>query len=257
MVIEFMPWLAISPSNLSSLSELGRLRSRMRRSTLSEKEVPVRQTWSEVLVGIVGVVGLAANSGCAGTGEQVYLDVRPKPVMAQLVRAESVKIIIEPFEDRRPEKARVGQRTHLWGGVSNFEVAGGTPSEVIVQALAETLKQRGWQDRAWNVTPAPAGAAATNDADIVIGGQVLECSANAKGRFFSTKITTESKLLLRVRNAADRTVVTRTVESAQSDTVFWFEPDDVQALLAATIKDSIDRFISDTKIEDRSLRAVH
>lgn len=229
----------------------------MRRSTLSEKEVPVRQTWSEALVGVVGVVGLVASSGCAGTGEMFYLDVRPKPVMAQIPQAESVKIVIEPFEDRRLDKARVGQRTHLWGGVSNFDVAGGKLSDVIAQALAETLKQRGWQNRAWNVTLAPAGGAATNDADIVISGQVLECTVNAKGRLFSTKITTESKLVLRAQNAADRTVVTRTVEGSQTDTVFWFEPEDVRVLLAATLKDSIDRFISDTKIENRSLRSVH
>lgn len=217
----------------------------------------MRQTWSEVLVGIVGIVGLVAGSGCGGTGELFYLDVRPKPAAAQGAQAEPVKIVIEPFEDSRLEKNRVGQRTHLWGGVSYYDVAGGKPGEVVAQALAETLKQRGWRERAWNVTLAPASGTATNDADIVITGQVLDCSAHAKSRFFNTKITTESKLILRARNAADRSVVTRNVENAQSDTVFWFETDDVRALLAATITDGINRFITDTKIENRALRPAH
>ncbi len=217
----------------------------------------MRQTWWRVLVGMVGMVGFVASSGCAGTGESFYLDVQPKPAMAQFAKVEPVKIVIEPFEDSRSEKGRVGQRTHLWGGVSYYDVAEGKPGEVVAQALAEMLKQRGWHERPWDVTLAPAGGAAANDADVVIGGQVLDCSANAKSRFFNTKITTESRLVLRVRNAADRSVVTRNVESARSDTVFWFDTDDVQALLATTIKDGIDRFIADTKIENRSLRPAH
>lgn len=243
--------------HLSSLSELGRLRSRMRRSIVSDKEVLVRQTWSDMLVEIVGVMGLVVISGCAGTGELYYMDIRPKPAAAQFATAEPVKIVIEPFEDLRLEKSRVGQRTHLWGGVSYFDVSGGKPSEVIAQALAETLRQRGWHERAWNVTLASANGTSMTDADIIIVGQVIECSANAKSRFFSTKITTSSKLVLRARNVADRSVVTRNVESAESDTVVWFEVDDVRALLTATIKESLDRFIADTKIENRSLRPAH
>ncbi len=216
----------------------------------------MRQMWSEMLVGIVGVAGLVASSGCAGTGEVFYLDVRPKPAGAQFVKAEPVKIVIEPFEDLRLEKTRVGQRTHLWGGVSYFDVSGGKPGEVVGQALAETLKQRGWHERAWNVTLAPAGGTAANDADIIIGGQVLDLSAHAKSRPFSTIITTTGKLFVRARNAADRSVVTRTVESAEAATVFWFDADDVRALLAVTIKDTLDRFIADTAIENRSLRPV-
>jgi hypothetical protein len=216
----------------------------------------VGQTWSDRLVGIVGVVGLVASSGCAGTGELFYLDIRPKPAMAEFAPAKSVKIVIEPFEDRRSDQTRVGQRTHLWGGVSNFDVVGGKLSEVIAQAMAETLKQHGWHDRGWYVTLAAADGTSLTGADIVIGGQVIECSANAKSRPLSTKIATKSELILRARNAADRTVVSRRVEGWLSDTVFWFEPEDVRVHLAATIKESFARFISDTKIENRSLRSV-
>jgi hypothetical protein len=38
--------------------------------------------------------------------------------------------------------------------------------------------------------------------------------------------------------------------------VVWFSEDDVQQLLAATLKDSIDRYIAETTIEQKALRPV-
>ncbi|MBD0316369.1 MAG: hypothetical protein ICV75_06735 [Nitrospiraceae bacterium] len=193
--------------------------------------------------------------GCAGTGEVRYVDLHSKPPVAQPGDMDSVRIAIEPFEDRRPEKGRVGMRSHLWGGVTYYNVAGEQPGHVIAQALADRLKARGWHDRAWNVRVIPAGSA--TDADIVITGQVQQFSANAKSRVFSTAITTKSKLTIQARNLSDKSATTRSVEGAQSRTVFWFdEDDDLQELLAATLADAIDRLIADTTIEQRSLRPV-
>jgi hypothetical protein len=36
--------------------------------------------------------------------------------------------------------------------------------------------------------------------------------------------------------------------------VFWFSEDDIQQLLAATLKDGIDRYLADTMIEQKALR---
>jgi hypothetical protein len=36
--------------------------------------------------------------------------------------------------------------------------------------------------------------------------------------------------------------------------VFWFNEDDVREQLAATLKDGLDRLISDTTIESKALR---
>jgi hypothetical protein len=52
----------------------------------------------------------------------------------------------------------------------------------------------------------------------------------------------------------DQSATIRSVEGAQHDTVFWFSEDDVQQLLAATLKDGIDRFLADTTIEQKALR---
>ncbi len=207
-----------------------------------------------VRVGLAMVLslGLLASSGCGGSGQTFYLDVLPKQQPAQTADPETVKIVIEPFEDRRVEKNRIGMRTHLWGGTTYFNVAGEKPGQVYAQALADRLQARGWQDRAWNVKVASAGS--SPDADIVISGQIFEFAANAKSRLFSTYLTTSNKLTITARNNVDRSSTNRSIEGSQSDTVVWFAEDDVKQLMAATIKDTLDRYLSDTTILQRAVR---
>jgi hypothetical protein len=191
-------------------------------------------------------------AGCRGTGEMRYLDLREKPPMVQVTDIEPVKIAIEPFDDRRADKSRVGTRTHLWGGTTQFDVLGDRLASVLTQRLADRLRTRGWRDRVWNVRVAPAGSAA--DADIVISGQVQDFSANAKSRVFSTVIDTNSRFTIQARNQADRSTTIRTLEGGRSRTVFWFNEDDVRDQLAATLKDGLDRLIVDTTIDNKALR---
>jgi hypothetical protein len=212
----------------------------------------VKNLLMQVGAGIMLSVCLMAASGCGGSGQTVYFDVIPKLQPGPLVEAEPIKIVIQPFEDRRVEKERVGMRTHLWGGVTYFNVAGDKPGEVYAQALEEQLKARGWQGRSWNVRVAQAGA--VTDADIVISGQIFEFAANAKSRLFSTYVTTSNKLTITAQNNVDRSSTSRSLEGSQSDTVVWFGDEDVKRLLTATIKDTIERYLSDTTISQRALR---
>ena len=217
----------------------------------------MKQTRGRLGVGIVLTVSLLMGAGCGGTGKTFYLDLQQKQAAAQYMEPEPVRIVIEPFEDRRQEKNRLGLRTHLWGGVSYFNVAGERPGDVIAQALADRLKTRGWKDRAWTVLVASSGGMTNQkDADIVISGQLLDFSANAKSRLFSTVVTTSSKMVITAKNVGDQSSTIRGVEGAQRDTVVWFCEDDVQQLLAATLKDGIDRYLADTTIEHKSLRPV-
>jgi hypothetical protein len=105
------------------------------------------------------------------------------------------------------------------------------------------------------VRVASSGAVANlNDTDIVISGQVFDFSANAKSRFFSTVVTTSSKLVIVARNIGDKSSTTRSVEGAQRETVVWFSEDDVQQVLTETLKDDIDRYLAETTIEHKALR---
>lgn len=191
-------------------------------------------------------------AGCRGTGEVRYLDLREKPPMVQVTDIEPVKIAVEPFDDRRTDKSRVGTRTHLWGGTTQFDVLGDRPAGAITQRLADRLRTRGWRDRVWNVRVASSGSAA--DADILISGQVQDFSATVKSRVFSTVIDTSSRFTIQARNLADRSTTIRTIEGGRSRTVFWFNEDDVREQLAATLKDGLDRLIADTTIDNKALR---
>lgn len=204
------------------------------------------------MVGAVVAVMVAA--GCAGKGETHVLGFPAKPSAAQPSGVEPVKIVIEPFEDRRTDKAHVGARSHLWGGMTYFNVAGGQPADVVTQALVNRLKSRGWGERPWNVRLGQAGSEA--DADIVISGQVQDFSASARSRVFSTVIDTKNRMTIHAKNLGDMSTTTRSIEGAQTRTVFWFNEADVQELLAATMMDGIDRLIADTTISQKALRPV-
>ena len=217
----------------------------------------MKQLRQRLGVGIAITASLLMGMGCGGTGKTAYLDLQLKQPVAQYQEPEPVRIVIEPFEDRRLDKSRLGLRTHLWGGVTYFNVAGERPGDVVAQAIADRLKTRGWKDRAWMVRMASSGAVTNlNDADIVISGQLLDFSANAKSRLFSTAVNTSSKLVVTARNLGDQSSTTRGIEGAQRDTVVWFSEDDVQQLLAATLKDGIDRYLDDTTIVQKALRPV-
>jgi hypothetical protein len=67
-------------------------------------------------------------------------------------------------------------------------------------------------------------------------------------------VNTSSKMVITARNRGDQSTTIRGVEGAQRDTVVWFSEDDVQRLLAATLKDDIDRYLAETTIDHKALR---
>lgn len=205
--------------------------------------------------GMGSLIGLTALTGCTGTGEVVYLEIQAVPAALQSAKQqaghmEEIKVAVEPFEDLRPEKNRLGVRTHLWGGVTHFNVVGGKAGDVVAQVVADYLKQKGW--RVWmrrHGSPAPEG-----DPDVVLTGQIQEFSAHAKSGAFFTKLTAKSKLAVMARNAVDGSTASMHLEGTSRDSVFWFEPKDVQDLVNETLKESLDKLTADTKVEKRSLR---
>jgi len=214
----------------------------------------VKRSFAQLSLVWGAVLFLTSVVGCAGTGELRHLNLQLKQSAAPTTGVEPVKIVIEPFEDRRVNKTHVGARSHLGGGVTLFDVAGGKPVDVIAQALVNRLQSRGWGDRAWNVSLGQAGAA--TDADIVISGVVEEFSVNAKSRVFSTVIDAKNRIQLQAKNVADNSTTTRNIENARTRTVFWFDEEDVRDLLSEILTDGIDRLIADTKITEKALRPV-
>lgn len=200
-------------------------------------------------------LGLVVLLGCAGTGEMVALNLQTQQPFAQSSQTEPLKIVIEPFEDLRTDRSKIGQRTHLGGGVTNFNVSGGAPGVTIAEALAETLRVRGWNRRGWDARVVQAGVGVSG-ADIVIGGEIRDFSTNAKSRVFNTKLTGESRLVIKARNLADDSSTVRNIQGEQTKLVFWFTSEDVETLMSGLLQDGIERFITDTKIEGRTLKSA-
>jgi hypothetical protein len=243
--------------HLSLISNLGTLGNFDGAASICKEGDIVKQAMGQLGVGVMLTASLLMGTGCGGTGKTVNLDLQQKHEAAQFMETEPIRIVIESFEDRRQEKNRLGLRTHLWGGLTYFNVAGGRPGDMIAQILADRLKTRGWKNRAWAVKVTPSGLTTNlNNADIVISGQLLDFSANAKSRLFSTVVTTNSRLIFTAKNIVDQSSTTRSIEGAQRETLFWFNDDDAQQLLAATLKDDIDRYLAETTIENNTLRST-
>ena len=196
-------------------------------------------------------VGLALLLGCAGTGEMVSLNLQTQQPFAQSSQTEPLKIVIEPFEDLRTDRSKIGQRTHLGGGVTNFNVNGGAPGVTIAEALAETLRQRGWNRRGWDARVVQAGVGVSG-ADIVIGGEIRDFSTNAKSRVFNTKLTGESRLVIKARNLADDSSTVRNIQGEQTKLVFWFTSEDVETLMSGLLQDGICLLYTSDAADERS-----
>lgn len=199
------------------------------------------------IVRYIGSIGLAATIGCAGTGEVIPLQLHAVPAADATARkqADALRVAIGAFEDGRTYQTGLGVRTHLWGGVSYFDVPGSKPADAVAQALAEYLATKGWQ-----VIKAGSGDAT----DVTIAGKIQELFVHAKSRVGFTEITTKTKLAIQATNNADGSVVRMTLNGAGSEDVFWFDPEDVQTVLNEVLADSFAKLMQDTTVVNRTLR---
>ncbi|WP_455389566.1 hypothetical protein [Petrachloros mirabilis] len=192
-------------------------------------------------------VSLMAFSGCAGTGEVIPLQIHSLGTGSESVTkpASSIRVAVGPIEDGRSHKTGLGVRTHLWGGVTYYDAPGGSPTEVVTKALTDYLNAKGWQ-----VTKPGSSEAA----DVVLTGKILDLSVHAKSRVFFTEISTKTRLAIQAQNVADGSAVHITLNGSGSDDEFWFDTEDVEALVNGVLTDSFGKLIQDTTVENRLLR---
>lgn len=193
-------------------------------------------------------VSLIALAGCAGRGEVIPLQIHPLVTGSEGVAKQraAVRVAVGSVEDGRSHKTGLGVRTHLWGGVSYFDVPGSNPADVVAQALTDYLTAKGWQ-----VTKRGAGDAG---ADVVLTGKILDFSVHAKSRVGFTEVTTKTKLALQAQNVANGSTIRMTLNGSGADDVFWFDPEDAQALVNDVLTDSFSKLVQDTTVENKQLR---
>lgn len=195
-------------------------------------------------------VSIFCLGGCAGKGEVINLDLTVKPMAQEVAPDETVKIVVEPLQDQRPDQTRLGIRTHLTGGATYFNVPGGKTGEAVARTLADYLRYKGWQVGFQTAGLAPA----EGKTDILVSGTIRDLWATAKSRFLSTKMEVKSSIVVRAQNNVDGSVASITLDGAASDTVWFFTQTKLQDLVNSVLKDSYHKLMMDTRIENRAWR---
>jgi len=196
----------------------------------------------------IGLLGVILATGCAGNGERIDLTV---PVVSggneRVVAMSSPTVAIQPFEDHRTDRSRLGTRHHLWGGESHFSLSNGTLSEATAQAFADYLKGKGW-----NATVAEGNRAA--GADMTITGELVDVGVDAQSGIGQTTLNAKSRMVVQVNNHADGSQVRETLTSAGTNQVFWFDPEDAQELLNELYNKNFEKFVTDTVLDGKLLK---
>ncbi len=194
-------------------------------------------------------VGMLALGGCAGKGERIDIAIpggTPDGGAVSLA-TPGPRIAVLPLEDQRPNQTHLGTRSHLWGGISYFDLPSGTLAKSTAQALVDYLSRQGWK-------ASLARAPGSDGADITISGTIQSLSVDAKSGFMHTDLTATNALSFQIVNHTDESVVRERVSGTGSDRVFWFDQDDAQHLTTDLFDSNFKKFLGDLKIEGRTMR---
>lgn len=187
-------------------------------------------------------------SGCQGSGQTVNFEPRAlasQPARVAAVHENDLTIVVEPFEDARPQQHRLGSRTHMWGGVTHFTAWNGQISEGMADLAIEYLQERQWR--------ASKSTAETNS-DVIVKGTILSLNANAKSRPGATDITVDMKVRFEAKNKVDGSTVRMVLGANGSDSVAFFAPKDVERLINLVAKDLYQQLFQDLIVKNKAFQ---
>lgn len=202
-------------------------------------------------------VGLLLLLGCSGKGDIISMNLAPKVSKDMANTSPAVKpmagprVVVVPFEDVRADHGKIGSRSSMWGGETDFRVTSGNAGEETGQAFADYLKRKGWLVQYQKAAPPES----EHGPHILLSGKILDLTVDAKRGVFLTDIEARSKLVIQANNREDGSSIVRTdAHSGSHDNVLWFEPQDGEELLAEVLEKNFERFVVNTKLEDHSIR---
>lgn len=187
-------------------------------------------------------------SGCQGSGQTVNFEphaLASQPTRVAAVHESDLTIVVEPFEDARPQRHRLGSRTHMWGGVTHFTAWNGQISEGMADLAIEYLQERQWR--------ASKSTAETNS-DVIVKGTILSLNANAKSRPGATDITVDMKVRFEAKNKVDGSTVRMVLGANGSDSVAFFAPKDAERLINLVAKDLYQQLFQDLTVKNKAFQ---
>jgi hypothetical protein len=194
------------------------------------------------------LAGTLVLSGCQGSGQTVNFEPRAlasQPARVAAIHENDLTIVVEPFEDARPQQHRLGSRTHMWGGVTHFTAWNGQISEGMADLAIEYLQERQWR--------ASKSTAETNS-DVILKGTILSLNANAKSRPGATDITVDMKVRFEAKNKVDGSTVRMVLGANGSDSVAFFAPKDVERLINLVAKDLYQQLFQDLIVKNKAFQ---
>ncbi len=192
---------------------------------------------------ILSIVGTLLLAGCQGTGHTINFEPHALAV-DPTGEEQDLTILVEPFKDARPEKTRLGARTHFWGGVTHFNAWDGDISEGMANLAVKYLQQRPWQ----------ASRTDSGSSDVTLTGTVLSLKANAKSGFGFTDIIVDMRVRFEALNAIDESTVRMVLGAKGSDRVVTFDPQDVDRLINLVAKDLYQQLFQDLEVKNKAFQ---
>jgi len=199
----------------------------------------------------VAIVACLILTGCQGTGTTLNFDphaLSANPTQTITAHADDLIIVVEPFQDARPQHTRLGVRTHLWGGVTHFNVWNGNISEGMANMAIEYLQQQHWQASRGMKTQAQKDGLS----DVILTGTILSLKANAKSGFGFTDITVDMRVRFEAKNTKDGSSVRMVLGANGSDSVTYFALKDVERLFNLVAKDLYKQLFRDLVGKDKA-----
>jgi hypothetical protein len=215
---------------------------------MEEQRVNTQVNWAMMV--LIASIGFA---GCQGKGQTVNFDphASPSSLKAEAYHDDSLTILVEPFRDNRPQKNRIGSRTHFWGGATHFNVWNGNVSEGMANLAMEYLQQRKWQaSRSTTSEPGVVGS----PADVILTGDILSFEANAKTGFGFTDIVVKIQVGFEAKNAVDGSSVRMVLGANGTDRVATFDPKDVEKLTNLVAKDLFTQLFQDLTVKNKAFQ---
>lgn len=190
---------------------------------------------------------LVSLVGCAGKGERIDVAIPGKVTSTAAASSGGPRIAVLPFDDKRATQIHLGQRAHLWGGTSYFDLPSGTVSKASAQALVDYLNRQGWR-------ASLVRTQGSEGADVTILGTIQDLSIDATSGVMHTDLSAKNTLALQIINHSDDSTVRERVSGSGTDQVFWFEPKDAQALTTELLESNLQKFVNDVRIDRRTIR---
>lgn len=189
--------------------------------------------------------------GCQGAGQTVNFNPHafPSTMKAPTNHHEDLTILVEPFQDKRAQKSRIGSRTHFWGGATHFNAWNGNLGEGMADLALEYLQQEKWQAYRAKTSETAEGSA---PADVTLTGDILVLETNAKSGFGFTDIEVKMRVAFEAKNAADGSTVRMVLGANGTDSVVTFNPKDVEELTNHVAKDLFTQLFQDLTVKDRA-----